>query len=119
MYAVTDLRASLSCQHANHAMAPASPIALPTTSYLCAPMMAQGEALGILYLCSSAPQPDQPAGVQEGLTDTKQRLVEAVVDHIALALANLPLRQTLHIQSTRDPLTDLFNRRYMEESLEA
>jgi diguanylate cyclase (GGDEF)-like protein len=34
-----------------------------------------------------------------------------------LALANLKLRETLHQQSIRDPLTGLFNRRYLEESL--
>jgi len=36
----------------------------------------------------------------------------------ALALANLRLRETLRSQSVRDPLTGLFNRRYMEETLE-
>jgi diguanylate cyclase (GGDEF)-like protein len=45
-------------------------------------------------------------------------LVVAVADHLALALANLKLRETLRSQSIRDPLTGLFNRRYMEESLE-
>jgi diguanylate cyclase (GGDEF)-like protein len=41
-----------------------------------------------------------------------------VAEHIALALANLKLQDTLRSQSIRDPLTGLFNRRYMEESLE-
>ncbi len=36
---------------------------------------------------------------------------------IALSLAKLRLRETLRLQSIRDPLTGLFNRRYMEESL--
>lgn len=35
-----------------------------------------------------------------------------------MALANLKLRESLRNQSVRDPLTGLFNRRYMEESLE-
>ena len=34
-----------------------------------------------------------------------------------MALANLQLREELHAQSIRDPLTGLFNRRYLEESL--
>jgi len=38
--------------------------------------------------------------------------------HIALALSNLRLSEKLRHQSIRDPLTGLFNRRYMEESLE-
>ncbi|MGA9378090.1 MAG: diguanylate cyclase, partial [Phormidium sp.] len=76
---------------------------------LCVPMMAQGEALGILYL--TAKQRGQ-------ITETKQILAVTVAEHIALALANLRLQETLQHQSIRDPLTGLFNRRYLEESLE-
>jgi diguanylate cyclase (GGDEF)-like protein len=50
--------------------------------------------------------------------DSKERLAHTVAEHIALAFANLRLRETLRVQSVRDPLTGLFNRRYMEESLE-
>ena len=39
-------------------------------------------------------------------------------ERISLALANIGLREVLRGQSVRDPLTGLFNRRYMEESLE-
>ncbi|NER33561.1 MAG: PAS domain S-box protein [Oscillatoria sp. SIO1A7] len=76
---------------------------------LCVPMMAQGETLGLLYLCT------EEAGQ---LSESKQRLAIAVAEHIALALANLKLRETLRNQSIRDPLTGLFNRRYLEESLQ-
>src|SRR3546814_15856236 len=33
-----------------------------------------------------------------------------------MALSNLSLRESLRLQSIRDPLTGLFNRRYLEES---
>jgi diguanylate cyclase (GGDEF)-like protein len=46
------------------------------------------------------------------------RQASAVGERISLALANLRLRDVLRSQSIRDPLTGLFNRRYMEESLE-
>jgi diguanylate cyclase (GGDEF)-like protein len=76
---------------------------------LCVPMMAQGEALGVLHLSSQ----------HQGLfTPAKQQLAVTVAEHIALALANLKLREAIQQQSIRDPLTGLFNRRYMEESLE-
>jgi len=76
---------------------------------LCLPMMAQGEALALLYLGS----------LKGGrLTVAKQKLAAMVAEHIALALANLKLRDTLKSESIHDPLTNLFNRRYMEESLE-
>ena len=81
---------------------------LPRES-LCVPMMAQGETLGLLYLIAQKPG---------GLTAAKQQLAQTVSEHIALALANLQLRETLQQQSIRDSLTGLFNRRYMEESLE-
>ncbi|HEX7370730.1 MAG TPA: GGDEF domain-containing protein, partial [Rhodanobacteraceae bacterium] len=38
-------------------------------------------------------------------------------DQLALALGNLQLQATLRTQSIRDPLTNLFNRRYLEASL--
>jgi diguanylate cyclase (GGDEF)-like protein len=41
-----------------------------------------------------------------------------MAEHIAMALSNLKLHETLRSQSIRDPLTGLFNRRFMEESLE-
>src|SRR5205809_6720438 len=80
----------------------------PPAAYICVPMMAQGEALGILHL-----------GYREigRLTESKQRLVVAVAEHLALSLSNLKLHETLRSQSIRDPLTGLFNRRFMEESL--
>ncbi len=76
---------------------------------LCIPMMAQGEISGLLYLISSHPG---------RLSDGKQQLARTVSEQIALALANIKLRETLHTQSIRDSLTGLFNRRYLEETLE-
>lgn len=86
--------------------------------YLCIPMMGQGEALGLLHV--RLPQ-DHGATVQADLRaamhESRLRTTIAVTEHIALALANLRLRETLRMQAIRDPLTGLFNRRYMEESL--
>ncbi len=97
---VNDTDNGLLCKHLHHS--------LPAES-LCVPMMAQGEALGVLYLSS----------LEKGsLTTAKQQLAATVAEHIALALANLKLRETLQNQSVRDSLTGLFNRRYMEESLD-
>lgn len=76
---------------------------------VCVPMAAQGEALGILTLLG---QPECALGEGE------LRLAQTVADSVALALANLRLRETLRHQSIRDSLTGLFNRRYMEESLD-
>jgi diguanylate cyclase (GGDEF)-like protein len=48
----------------------------------------------------------------------KDQLALALAEDMALALANLRLRETLRSQAIRDSLTGLFNRRYLEETLE-
>lgn len=53
----------------------------------------------------------------EALKATQQRLSAAVAGQVALSMASLRLRATLREQSIRDPLTGLFNRRFMQESL--
>jgi len=82
--------------------------------YICAPMMAQGETLGLLYLTA---RPDA-GNVTGELSEAKQQLATAVAEQIALALSNLKLRETLRQQSVRDPLTGLYNRRFLEETLD-
>lgn len=101
VYRIEDTHRNIRCNHINHISCQAES--------LCVPMMAQGEAMGILYLIS------QKQGL---LTTAKQQLAVTVAEHVALALANLKLREALQQQSIRDALTGLFNRRYLEESLE-
>jgi diguanylate cyclase (GGDEF)-like protein/PAS domain S-box-containing protein len=89
---------------------------VPEGTALCVPMMAHGEALGILHLQSGS---GSASSVRTDLpSDSVEQIAVTVAEHVALALANLRLRESLRTQSIRDPLTGLFNRRYMEESLE-
>jgi diguanylate cyclase (GGDEF)-like protein/PAS domain S-box-containing protein len=81
--------------------------------YLCIPMTAHGEILGLLLLLRS-PQKISP---EETLNDSAKRLASTAAKQIALSLANLHLRNSLLEQAIHDPLTGLFNRRYMEEML--
>jgi diguanylate cyclase (GGDEF)-like protein len=76
---------------------------------ICIPIMARGEALGVLHL-----ETDE---VSMQFTEAQQRLSQAVADTLSLTLANFKLRETLRHQSIRDPLTGLFNRRFLEVSL--
>jgi diguanylate cyclase (GGDEF)-like protein len=101
MHVVESTTNGLLCSHVPHP-APAT--------YLCTPLIAQGESLGILYLGASAGAEVAP--------ESQQRLASTVADQLGLAVANLKLRETLRNQSIRDPLTGLFNRRYLEETLE-
>lgn len=72
--------------------------------YHCEPVLAGGEVVGLLYL--------------EGEVTARDRFrLAALTENIALALVNQRLQRGLREQSIRDPLTGLFNRRYMEETL--
>lgn len=79
-------------------------------------MVGQGETLGVLHL-EFVPRLESNV-VLAGVQDSLQRLAVTVAGQIALSLANLRLRATLRDQSIRDALTGLFNRRFMEESLD-
>jgi diguanylate cyclase (GGDEF)-like protein/PAS domain S-box-containing protein len=85
--------------------------------YVCVPLAAQGETLGVLCLMLPTSAKASQNEIDERLQVLK-RQGGAVGERISLALANLRLREVLRTQSIRDPLTGLFNRRYMEESLE-
>jgi diguanylate cyclase (GGDEF)-like protein/PAS domain S-box-containing protein len=74
----------------------------------CLPMIGQGETIGLFQLLGDGYGP---------LDDDTRQLLLTVGEHIALAMANFQLRVSLRNQSIRDPLTNLFNRRYMEETL--
>jgi len=88
-----------------------------TLKCLCVPMVGHGDTLGVLHLefAGDAIETDPGSENPEAIA---QRLGTTVAGQIALSLASLRLRDTLRDQSVRDPLTGLFNRRFMEESLE-
>ena len=110
MHVVSNVHAGALCKHVHN---------LPQSiGYLCMPMMAQTEAVGILHLQMAPHMLDQPERIRELEVESTQRLAVTVAAQIGLALANLKLSEALRIQSMRDVLTGLFNRRYMEESLE-
>jgi len=80
----------------------------------CVPVMAQGETIGIGYL--QADESMCGPGSQES-SQRLEQLASMVADRIGIAIANVKLRESLRMQSIRDPLTGLLNRRYLEESL--
>ena len=89
-----------------------------TTECLCVPMVAQGNTVGVLHLdFESASKLRRDSGT-ESCRDSQQQLAISAASQIALSLASLQLRETLREQAIRDPLTRLFNRRFLEESLE-
>jgi diguanylate cyclase (GGDEF)-like protein/PAS domain S-box-containing protein len=105
LHRVEDPQNALVCHH----LGQAGPY-----SYLCIPLIAQGETLGVFHIRL------KPSGPEKGEAPVvdKEQLALTVAEDMALALANLRLQETLRSQAIRDPLTGLFNRRYMEETME-
>ena len=79
-------------------------------TYLCVPILAQGEALGIMHFQST----DESASLAEAELSFKTTFA----GQVGLSIANINLRDALRIQSIKDTLTGLYNRRYMEEMLD-
>ena len=101
-YLVHDSKISMNCHHVSSET---------PGSYLCVPMMAHGEIMGIFHLRKEASgEPDQIKAIGQ--------FASTVAEAMAMALANLKLRETLRNQAIRDGLTGLYNRRYLEETLE-
>jgi diguanylate cyclase len=75
-------------------------------------MMARGAVYGLLVFASH----DTEDAVKQ-LAATR-RLGTALAESMSLALSNISLREKLRTQSLRDPLTGLYNRRYMEDALD-
>lgn len=88
--------------------------AIPVGGYACIPMFAQGSVVGVLHL--GFPRA-KTQGAETPIESTTPLAMNAA-ERIALAISSLQLRERLREQSVRDPLTGLYNRRYMEESLE-
>jgi len=101
VHEVADPRASVVCQHF---------IRPPETGYTCIPLVIQGETLGLLYL-------ETPFENNAEHNTSRRQLILTLTEGIKLSLSNLKLREVLRIQATQDPLTGLFNRRYLADTL--
>lgn len=78
--------------------------------YFCFPILAHGETVGLMHLRR-----------RENARDREfykcKKLAQMCAEQISMAIANVRMRDQLQEQSTRDPLTSLFNRRYMLDRL--
>ncbi|HEX7047738.1 MAG TPA: diguanylate cyclase [Gammaproteobacteria bacterium] len=73
----------------------------------CIPLPAFGGVIGLLFLLEG-----RNVGVEY---EQHKRFADTVAEQIALAFANIRLREKLKDQSIRDPLTELYNRRHLDE----
>jgi len=87
----------ISCEHFTQ---------LEENSSICIPLIAHGETIGVMHM------------VQASLTETNSLLAGAIAKKIGLAIANIELKSSLRQQAIKDALTNLYNRRYLFETLE-
>ena len=86
---------------------------------VCIPLIASGDTFGTLTIQNDDPlSPISDVGADSDSFARRRQLAATVAEHIAVAVANVNLRESLRLQAVRDPLTGLHNRRYMEEFLE-
>ena len=109
LYSIEDPAAESFCSHVSREL---------ETGYMCIPITAQNEMFGLLHLQFP---PDWISAAEIGkksVLEYKKQLATTAAESMALSFANFHLRDILYSQSIRDPLTELFNRRYMREILE-
>jgi len=88
----------LACRHAADAQ----------VDRLCLPLVTQGDVIGCITV----------TGDELGKGEESQRAwIGQVAEQLGLALSNVKLRVSLRQQSIIDPLTQLYNRRYLDEVL--
>ncbi len=85
----------------------------PAAGYVCLPLTAKGDVLGLLHVRDSATSAD----ARLSLARIKD-LSSTVSGILSLSIWNMRLRETLANQAIKDPLTGLFNRAFMEDSLQ-
>jgi diguanylate cyclase (GGDEF)-like protein len=83
------------------------------TASICVPISNNGETIGLMHLST----PASPSTTSDSFVGDEMRLATVLTEQVSLALGNLRLRDRLRNQAIRDPLTGLFNRRYLEETL--
>ncbi len=75
---------------------------------MCLPVSAGGETLGLLHL----------EGIAIPLDERARTILPLLVERAGFAIYSMRLQQSLEFKSTRDALTELFNRHYMDEALQ-
>lgn len=80
---------------------------------LCLPIIDQGNISGLLSIHDYHKLSPSEADHKKTLL-----FLETLANQLSLSISGIKMRDRLKDQATRDPLTNLFNRRYLEETLQ-
>jgi diguanylate cyclase (GGDEF)-like protein/PAS domain S-box-containing protein len=105
-------------EHSGNGLSCSHLLSSPTGTSLCVPVMAHGRTLGVLHLEFPIVEIVPHSNTHKHWRTSLQLLATSVAGQAAMTFAGLTLQQKLKEQSIRDPLTELFNRRFMDEALE-
>jgi diguanylate cyclase (GGDEF)-like protein/PAS domain S-box-containing protein len=84
--------------------------------YLCAPLVAQGERVGVLYLRRAVNDFEEKEAYDS--LEFWKSMATMITERLAFVIQNLKLRQDLLNQSVHDSWTGLHIRHYFEEALQ-
>jgi diguanylate cyclase (GGDEF)-like protein len=87
-------------------------------AYICAPVSGHGQTWGILHVRFLPPLTTDGATPGRDRVAHTSHIAASLARSIALTVSRLNTRESLHMQAVHDPLTGLYNRRYMEDVLE-
>lgn len=107
IYSYIDANTNIACPHNVNITSP---------PYLCVPLLAQNELIGLLYIEIDNAQID--AIQAKELLKQYQAIIQNIAGQIAMSISNIRLHEVLKTRSTRDPLTNLYNRAYLLDTLE-
>jgi diguanylate cyclase (GGDEF)-like protein/PAS domain S-box-containing protein len=106
VYVVENMKTSPICPHLKQSL---------SNAYVCLPLIGKGELFGLLHLGTkrSAQEDDRQWDIAE-----LKEIAVIFAEYLSLSIANIKLSEKLTSQSIRDPLTRLYNRRYMDEIIQ-
>ncbi|MCP4161974.1 MAG: diguanylate cyclase [Deltaproteobacteria bacterium] len=81
---------------------------------LCMPMIAQGKAIGLFVQQYNG---EDCTSNENSAENQIHEILVIIVEHLSLALTNITLRDTLRLQTIVDPLTGLYNRRFLDNRI--
>jgi len=87
-----------------------------TPYYICIPLLGHNEIIGLLYLEIKGLKSMTDNAIHEFINQN-ELLITTLASNISISITNIKLRDSLRMRALHDPLTGLYNRLYLNESL--